>query len=448
MKHFLYVTIFNFFLSAAFAESLPYADDGFKCTDKAEAQAIVKDFNINLKSFGGLELCNPAVDFKKLTNDLMLIKEGRFAMNGENVFIRKFVDSSKYYPWLKSMTRGMNRGNDVPFATAYNRGGYFTMQDGWTKLSSLGRVGTLIHEARHTDRYGHIPCTHGPYMNANSAACDKDYKYGGSHAVEMEYYARVSVLGENFHPVYKSMARLMAIARSNFVFNASPIKNREALFAVSENGEGLLYNGNQVVRREVPNVEGLLKRTSYGAAIYGKDKAYSIEMYENPNSKINILDTYSYFKLLLSYDNVKYMDFEEFDVNQKRHAVAVTEKNTWMSYDYPGGQWGRESSLNFQPVRSVSTVETGKQGYYLIDASNSIYELNMGQNAFSKPLSYKWNPEFRNIAKVDNRLFILKDDGKIYEKFQDGQIAISPLHQGNYKDIVAVPLYDGFEVKQ
>ena len=447
MKHFLFLILVNFFLSVSFAESLPYADDGFKCTDQAEAQKMIKDFNINLKSFGGLELCNSATDFKKLTNDLTLIKEGRFTATGDNLFIRKFIDSSNYYSWLKSMTRGMNRGNDVPFATAYNRGGYFTMQDGWTKLSSLGRVGTIIHEARHTSFYRHTPCTHGPYMNASSDACDKDYKYGGSHAVEMEYYARVSVQGENFHPVYKSMARLMAIARSNFVFNDSPIKTREALFTISENGQGLLYNGDQVVHREVPSIEGALKRTSYGAAIYSKDKAYSIEMYENPNSKVNILDTYSYFKLLLSY-NSKYTDFEEFDVNQKRHAVAVTEKNTWLAYDFPAGQWGRETSLNFQPVRSASTVETGKQGYYLIDRDNSIYELDMGQKTFSKPLSYKWNPEFVNIAKVDNRLFILKDDGKIYEKSRDGQIVASPLHQGNYRNIVAVPLYDGFEVQQ
>lgn len=448
MKYALCVILFlNFFLSVTFADSLPYTDDGFGCTDKTEAQNMVKDFNINVKSFGGLELCNSAIDFKKLTNDLTLIKNGRFVTNRENLFIRKFIDSSKYYSWLKSMTRGMNRGNTVPFATAYNRNGYFTMQNGWTKLSSLGRVGILIHEARHTDSYFHTPCTHGPYMNADSEVCDEDYKYGGSHAVEMEYYARVSVLGENFHPVYKSMARLMALARSNFVFNKSPIKKREALFAISENNEGILYEQTRAVSRELPVLEGLLKRTSYGAAIFNQDKAYTIEMYENTGVKPNILDTYSYFKLLLS-SNLKYSDFEEFDMNQKRYAVVVTQKNTWSSYNFPAGRWSNDVSLSFQPVKSVNTVETGTQGYFLIDANNDIYAFNASQNTFSKSFNYKWNPEFRNVAKIDSRLFVLKNDGKIYEKSQDGRMTPSPLYQGNYKDIIAVPLYDGFEVQQ
>ena len=113
-----------------------------------------------MAAFGGLELCRFSVDTKKLFNDLKIIKEGRFQpKTTNNVFIRNAIPAPQYYEWMKSMTRGMDRGNDIPAATAYNRGGYFTMQDGWAVLSTLGRVGTVVHEARHTGGYYHIQCT-------------------------------------------------------------------------------------------------------------------------------------------------------------------------------------------------------------------------------------------------------------------------------------------------
>ncbi|MEK6772442.1 MAG: hypothetical protein AABY64_00760 [Bdellovibrionota bacterium] len=427
------------------AQELPYIDNQFACTNAAEANQMIADFKVNVSSFGGLELCNEKKDIKKLFNDLTIIKNGRFTNTGSNLFIRNFIASDRYYDWMKSMTRGMNRGNDIPAATAYNRSGHFTMQDGWTKLSTLGRVGTVLHEARHTANYAHTRCKHGPYMNTNSAGCDEDYAYGGSHAVEMEYYARVSVLGQNFHPVFKAMARLMAVARSNFVFNTSPIQTREALLAINSSNQGVLFDKQNVIQREVPNAKGTLKRTSYGAAIFTGPQAYSIEMYGKTGLPPLILDTYSYFKLLLSLDK-QIKDFEEFDTNQKRYVVGLTEANKLVSFNFPLGEWNPEVDVNFTPHRSVTTVETGAQGYFLIDSNMDIYKYDISTKKLSAPLDFKWNPEYINIAKVDNHLFILKNDGKIYEKLASGNIELSRFPAANYSNLVSVPLYDGFEV--
>lgn len=138
-----------FFVNVAVAE-IPYQDSEFSCLTNAEADKYVKDFNIDVTSFGGKELCDATIDTKKLFNDIKIVEGGKFK-TGENNLIKGFVDGSKYYSWLISQTRGVERGNDVPWATAYNAGGYFTMQDGWAQLSTLGRVGTFIHEARHTE---------------------------------------------------------------------------------------------------------------------------------------------------------------------------------------------------------------------------------------------------------------------------------------------------------
>src|SRR5437868_9320068 len=217
---------------AAAAMPMGYDDKDFGCISQQQADQYVSDFGINADSFGGMELCKNEIDTKKLFNDLQIIAGGQFDAGKDNLLIKGIVPADQYYSWMRSQTRGMERGNDVPYATAYNRMGYFTMQDGWAKSSTLARVGVVIHEARHTAGYRHFPCNQGPYKGARLDGCDQNYAQGGSHAIEMEYYARVSVAGQNFHPVYKAMARLMAMGRSNFVFNSSPIQKREGLLAL------------------------------------------------------------------------------------------------------------------------------------------------------------------------------------------------------------------------
>ena len=112
------------------AQEMPYVDQDFACVSQQDAQKYINDFGIDADSFGGLELCDSKVDSKKLFNDLYIIEQGRFDANGSNLLIKGNIPADQYYAWMRSQTRGMNRGNDVPYATAYNRWGYFTMQDG------------------------------------------------------------------------------------------------------------------------------------------------------------------------------------------------------------------------------------------------------------------------------------------------------------------------------
>ena len=427
------------------AQTLPYLDDQFSCIEKEQAETFMDDFKIKAKSFGGVELCDPNSDFKRLANDLKIIKEGRFSsVSRDNVYIRNLVKGS-YYTWLKSMTRGMERGNDIPFATAYNRGGHFTMQNGWARLSTLGRVGTVLHEGRHTAGYTHIPCTHGPYAGSTTPGCDRDYGYGGSHAVEMEYYARVAVLGENFHPVYKTMARLMAVARSNFVFNTSPIQSKKGLVLVEKDTQRiLLLDQGNLIEREHPGIRGALKRTSYGAALFDGQKAYAVEMYERSGFNPTLTDTYSYFKLLLDL-KLHLKDFEEYDQNSRRYSVALSENNQLTSYDYPRGEWKRPLALNFQPIRSVTTLSDGSEGYFLVDDKDEIYALDQQRYQFVAT-AQKWNLEDVQIVNYTSKNLILKNNGLIYTKNSEGQLSLWEAQLNPMENMVTVPLYDGFEI--
>ena len=433
-------------ITAANAADIPYQDPEFQCISQSEANRYISDFGIDAASFGGVELCNSNVETKKLFNDLQIIEQGNFAGDLPNKFIRGFVDSRNYYGWLKNETRGIQRGNDVPYATAYNSGGYFTMQDGWAKLSTLGRVGTVVHEARHTAGYGHVGCNQGPYQGSRVSGCDTNYNYGGSHAVEMEYYARVAIQGTNFHPVYQKMARLMAIARSNIFFNTGIIQGREAVLALTADRKTAhLFDRNTWSTREVPNVGGRLKRTSFGGVLFDGMKAFSIELYKNSGFADLVDDSYSYYKLLAEKSE-QLKEFEEFDSGIKRYAIKISKANKLTSYDFPNGTWGREQVLPFDVART-STAILGKtqSGLYLTNTKGEIFSYTPeNQRLVSQTL--KWNPEIKDVINYNGRSLVLKNDGRIYTLSPSSELVLWTETTNLYSDLIATPVYDGFEV--
>ncbi len=444
----IFFAILSYFLTinAAYSQTkeIPYQDPGFSCLTSNEAEQYIRDFSIDVNSFGGGELCNAEVDTKKLFNDIRIIKSGTFATQGQNNLIRGFVDSTKYYSWMMEQTRGVQRGNDAPWATAYNSGGYFTMQDGWAKSSTLGRVGTFIHEARHTEGYMHIHCTHGPYQGVNLDACDSNYSYGGSHAVEMEYYARVSVQGTNFHPVYKKMARLMAMARSNFVFNTVVMQPREAVLALNQDrSQSYLFDQGKWTSREVPQLLGQLKRTSFGAVIFNGLKAMSIELYKNSGFPDMVEDTYSYYKLLAETANVK--DYEEFESGPKRFVAKISNDNKLAMWDFPNGQWGHEQQLPFLVTQTTTSIPGVTQsGLYLISSNNEVYKYVPESQRLIKQ-NASWDTSNIDVVVFENQNLILRGDGKIYSQTDQ---TLQPWSEATrlYSALVTVPLYDAFEV--
>lgn len=424
------------------AADLPYSDQDFACITQQQAQKYSDDFSIDTDSFGGVELCNSNVDTKKLFNDLQIIEQGKFAADASNLLIKGYVPADQYYSWMKSQTRSMRRGNDVPYATAYNSWGNFTMQDGWSKSATLGRVGTVIHEARHTAGYRHYPCNQGPYMNANLDGCDQNYTQAGSHAIEMEYYARVSVAGQNFHPVYKAMARLMAMGRANFVFNTSPIQKREAVVAMNEAGP-VLFDGTVKAQREGTGFVGHLKRTSFGASLFNGLQAVALDLYELNGAHPSINDDYSYFKLLGMQQLGTLKDFEEYDRNQKRYVAVVTGSNQLKTYNFPSGAWNNATTLSMNVDRTATTLPTGEQGYFLI-SNGDVYSVN-GDNQQVTSTGKKWDSQIQNVALLNGKTLVLKTDGVIYQRNADGSEAA--FDSGKYTEMVNVPMYDAFEVK-
>ncbi|MFN7728699.1 MAG: hypothetical protein ACK5P7_06055 [Bdellovibrio sp.] len=452
MITFLFASLFS--ISAMAQETtpdlrstLPVNDIDFVCVPQAKADQFKRDFNINTNSFGGMELCKNTVDTKKLFNDLILLEEGKFGTVPANNLIRGFVPIDQYYSWMKSATRGIERGNDVPYATAYNSGGYFTMQDGWAALSTLGRVGTVVHEARHTQGYYHINCNQGPYLGTSVLGCDRDYSYGGSHAIEMEYYARVSTAGVNFHPVYKKMARLMAMGRSNIFFNQTPLKQREALILLGQSGRAYLMDQNKWLNREAPAVQARLKRSSFGATLLSGSMAFVLDPFENSGFDWSVNDDFSYFKLLnsdrLQGQNIR--DFEEFDIGRKRHVFVLSDKNQYTNFNFRGGNWNR--LINTPPGQTfdfATWTPEGEPGFFLVDQDKKMYAID-AERLTTRPIAATWPREAKAYAKAAGGFYQLNARGEL-SLVQSGSLipvtSPEPIDQ-----MVSIPLYDSFEVK-
>ncbi|MGZ3747269.1 MAG: hypothetical protein ACXWRE_07860, partial [Pseudobdellovibrionaceae bacterium] len=283
-----------------------------------------------------------------------------------------------------------------------------------------------------------------PYMGASLDGCDQDFAQAGSHAIEMEYYARVSVMGQNFHPVYKAMARLMAMGRSNFVFNTSPIQKREALLALEEQAGPILFDGTRKVQREGNDFAGQLKRTSFGAALFNGLQAVALDLYEITGYSPKINDDYSYFKLLGMSQMGSLKDFEEYDVNQKRYVAAVTSTNQLAFYNFPKGSWNSPASLPLTVERTANTLPTGEKGYFLVNNGGEIYSAN-GDTQQVTATGKKWDTQVQSAALFGGKVLLLKNDGRIYMKNTDG--SESAFDNGKYTQMVNVPLYDAFEVK-
>lgn len=432
------------FAPFARAEVLPVFDKDFACTESTKADQYVNDFQVDIDSFGGPELCNSKVDSKKLFNDFSLIEQGHFsAPTKQNMFVKNFVPSDSYYQWMKNETAGMRRGNDEPTASAYNSMGYFTMQDGWSKSSTLGRVGTVLHEARHTAGYPHYPCTRGPYAGNELDGCDTGLEESGAHAVEMEYYARVTLEGENFHPVYQSMARLMLLARANFVFNDNPMTEHEGLAALTDKGLIRLDgNGGSVTLPLVADLplNAMLKRTSFGATVLNlPGEAWALDLLDsNPQAKLS--DDYSYFKLLKMTPPNDLQDIEEVDFGTRRYFFAADKNAQLFSYVFGEGAWSSPMHLaGFQSFHTVTP--NGDQGIFARLSPGTYCELDHDTLA-CKGATKPWPSTVRNYVKFRNETLALGTDGVVRKS--DGS-PLPELQGMSVSGLVSIPEYDVFE---
>jgi hypothetical protein len=283
------------------------------------------------------------------------------------------------------------------------------------------------------------------------AGCDSTYEYSGSHAVEMEYYARVVVQGENFHPLYKKMARLMALGRANFVFNKPVIVAREGLFLINaNNNEAILVDGGKTYTREVAG-QGLLKRSSFGPTLLTSKKAWALDPYEWIGDVRPTEDGYSYFKLVATPNknlptDFNLIDFEEFDIGTKRFAIALDSNHRVAQFNFQQGHWDNSKTTPFNAKTLKTRLWNNQKGVFAVNDQNQVVKYSETAQNFQTEVIGTWpanvvtyleNPETKELLQLTNEGDLKTANGDIWSK-TEGQ---------KFSQGVNIPLYNAFEVK-
>lgn len=447
------------FLEAAYgSQLLPVLEDQFGCLNADWAAKQEKALHVDVQSFGGREVCRPEADYKKLMTSMLIINMGQFGQKPSqpNIFNRDTVPLD-YGKFVTENTYSIQRGQDIPYATAYNDMGNVTVQDAWNKLAILGRVGTLIHEARHTKGYYHIRCNHGPYGETNVAGCDSTLEYGGSHAVEMEYYARVLDQGLNFHPLYRTMSRLMLLARAPLFFNKSPIQFRPTMVLSLKDATVIVRADGTTVRRQPilrsQNAEMRLKAVTHGTVMadFKNHQFAAVDIRGDGGVTPYTQEDYSYFKFFrdIRFADRRWLDAEEADLGKTWAFLAIDLEGHVLRYKYDEGDFSRTKNAfekvsakfyslsNQEPgVRFLRSDADGNSGVFLLTKSGKLMKYDGSRwspaKAFDFPVKTAWSMAGKAAA--------VGEDGTLYD-FKSGQwVARSQF--GKVEDLVMVNDYN------
>ncbi|MCB0419849.1 MAG: hypothetical protein KDD61_02575 [Bdellovibrionales bacterium] len=426
----IFSLVIHFFIGAADA-----TENNVPCIDEQKAIQWNRDFNINLSSFSKANLCDRNNELYQLYESFLVLENGQFDRGVSSQFILGVVKEDQYLKWTNDRVFRIRRGRDIPYATAYNSGGSITVQDGWAQLSSLGKVGTLIHEARHTDGYSHTQCRQGPYRDVSVPGCDPSVRYGGAHGVEMEYYARVALLGKNFHPTYQSMARLMLLARGHFVFNQPPIKSLDGLFFRATSGE-TYYFSKGVYYQELSLLgweNWIIKRGSTGPVLFNGLEAAVVDLY---NAQIApIRDEFTYFKILSFPRPEAFVDVEEFDDGPQKYLLAIGESGALYKYSFGRSQWILMARGSYRQFRTRSL--DGTLGVYVLQANSEYAHWDLSRGRLDL-MPQKWPQDVVSVAKMGHEIVMLKRDGLVYLLSTGQPIAGLPF----ISQIVEAPIYE------
>jgi hypothetical protein len=244
------------------------------------------------------------------------------------------------------------------------------------------------------------------------------------------------------------MARLMAVARSNFVFNTGSLVSTERLLIRSNAEESQLsVDETTWIRRQTPNLpNSQLKRTSAGAALFDGQNALTYDLY-NQTSEQNIIDDFSYLKLFRQdrgQGQAPLADFLEADVAGKRFVLLLNQQGQITNYNFAEGKlnpWSRFSAPG--AFFSTETPE-GKKGLFLVH-NTAIYELNTFGTLNPRLLSETWPRDLKSVMSLKQQRYFLSTNGELIA--QDTTQQKESTLSLDVKDAVLVPTYSEFDLE-
>ena len=443
------------------------------CVPAEKAAKYVQLLGVQTEQFGPLELCESTNLNKKLLDAIHSLELGRFSRTSASPLTRRVVEGD-YLPYLTERIDRVERngcsGDETVVACVKPGQTTMHLQDYFFRLPAVNRVGTLLHEARHIDGFPHVDCESGP-LAGSPGGCDPRWAYRGSYAVELEYYARVALEGENFHPVYRTIARASAVALMEENFNEAPAQPRERLAIVHKDGGGLsLFDGDRVVERPGAVIrDARLIARRYGLAALPFDRAANTWLLDpySPSSSADPALSPLLGTLFESYNRV--------DPARRPHFIDILNRR-----DMQARLFGDRLELTVQPQNrgddllqvKLATEGLGLKNFaasrlcwrpdpifgnprvtpvQVLGAQGILYQV---KNLFSweeapklEALPCVLPEDLREATEYGGRFLGLLEGGRIVELPRDGGEvrAFAPLEDVRAEQILVFPYYDELE---
>jgi hypothetical protein len=260
--------------------AIPSISDTYSCIPNDQAQDYINELGIQMDQFGGVELCDNTKRGKQVLDAIWSIESGQFAdATGNSSVLEPGLLGVGYYDYLKShiteiVANGCGSGQFI-MACVFLGTTTMHIQDYLFtgNFPSVMQVATLIHEARHTEGFSHVDCEAGPLASI-SGGCDQNLAYRGAYAVELEYLAKVTMQGQNFNPVFQTLARQSAISVMEENLNEMPDTGVDELIMIDgKDGHIALFDGQNITDRTQINATGdLLIPRLYGTMLVPTDR--------------------------------------------------------------------------------------------------------------------------------------------------------------------------------
>ena len=396
------------------------------CVSKAELQEIAGHFN-QFRNIANNDFCYDGSQQSNLLQAIMFMRHTQYPStmpkSSDELFSGKFA--SNWYNYFIGRIDESNIQSSCPkgvIAYVYSFGGktMYVCPMGLTDIfSSLDRASVFMHEARHIDGFPHTTCSRGPRKGLNGA-CDDQISDGGSYAVTVETYAQLGQYAQDIHPALKAYSKASAVIYADEAFEI-PVKiNRtKQLLVVTQNRDfyamdlstrkttklGQLSSSGKIVKRAEHMILFPSDRNLKAQYVFANNEG---EIAQSPGELITEYNGQTPAERANLVDlHISAQWTARVYKNKIRFACDPNSPVT-KDLDIPSGMNAANLVYPMGYARDMYSVN-------LVMDNNSVYDIGCNNKSpFIRASSTKFDQNYTRIYKIDNEVFGLTANGKLY----------------------------------
>ncbi|KHD87023.1 MAG: hypothetical protein OM95_16720 [Bdellovibrio sp. ArHS] len=424
-------TVLSFILFTLFS-CTSFAQES-TCLKARDVERIQKKIKISLQ--GTDNYCDPNNPKYTFVNAILFIEgldlKGPIVPSPWNQDILPSRWQDYFFSRIKEVRNGSNCGPAMAYVVWNNPAMYLcpVMQDSaYSSVTTL--VGTMMHEARHVDGYGHEKCEEGQYKGQRF--CDKAITDKGSYAVSIEVFSKLAVSARNIHPSLKQLSLDWALLYTDQFINKFTNVKPIALLQ-EDSGNTYIFDGSQLSPVATKSIfpEGqFLPRNSLEWVFLPKNHTHNPVRY-------SVLDTaqispvepqgsfmQDYLKSPLEdrrqYKDVVYGSSTEYQLFVQLKGNTLLVENSPIEVNIKvNGPWGEAIRL----FTAQDYNATAKNRIYVLNEKDEVFRVEIESNTYKVTKIENPAPGIVAITNLGANKYGLNRNGQLFKRV-DGRYTL------------------------